>query len=78
MAYLILTTTSLKGFYSHSFDANINNSVIFIAFFEQNMRYMYTERNVYASTTPQTGNNTQFDVRLYCNIVSIFIFEYLD
>ena len=32
MAYLILTTTSLKGFYSHSFDANINNSVIFIAF----------------------------------------------
>ena len=78
MAYLILTTTSLKGFYSHSFDANINNSVIFIAFFEQNMRYMYTERNVYASTTPQTGNNIQFDVRLYCNIVSIFIFEYLD
>ena len=78
MAYLILTTTSLKGFYSHSFDANINNSVIFIAFFEQNMRYIYTERNVYASTTPQTGNNTLIDVRLYSNILSIFIFEYLD
>ena len=78
MAYLILTTTSLKGFYSHSFDANINNSVIFIAFFEQNMRYIYTERNVYASTTPQTGNNTLIDVRLYSNILSIFIFEYKD
>ena len=78
MAYLILTTTSLKGFYSHSFDANINNSVIFIAFFEQNMQYIYTERNVYASTTPQTGNNTLIDVRLYSNILSIFIFEYKD
>ena len=51
MAYIFLTTTSLTGFYSHSFDANINNSVIFIAFFVQNMRYVYTERNVYATIT---------------------------